>query len=128
MQSIKNLLSQYCLTIDNKGTKAMDDAISVESLESKDGKKLWKVHIHITDITNLVTPNSKIDEEAKIRTRSQYIGKYFFKAMLPPVIYQDVGSLSIKKKDKQKMQKCFTFSCIVDEEFNLQAMNDDSTH
>ncbi len=25
-------------------------------------------------------------------------------------------------------EKCFTFSCIVDEEFNLQAMNDDSTH
>ena len=30
-QSIKNLLNQYCITIDNRGTKAMDDAISIES-------------------------------------------------------------------------------------------------
>ena len=58
------------MTIDNKGTKAMDDAISIENIESKNGIKLWKVYIHITDITDMVTPDSKIDDEAKIRTRS----------------------------------------------------------
>ena len=47
----------------------MDDAISIES-KLVNNKQYRKIYIHITDITNLVTPNSKIDEEAKIRTRS----------------------------------------------------------
>jgi hypothetical protein len=37
----------------------MEDTIGIESLESKDGKKIFKKHIHITNITQSITPNLK---------------------------------------------------------------------
>jgi exoribonuclease R len=60
-QSITDLLHCNSITIDNKGTKAMDDAISIEFLQSNSNENLYKIHIHIADITDIIPPKSKID-------------------------------------------------------------------
>lgn len=74
------------MTIDGKNTMAMDDAISIEQV-TKDDKSFWKIFIHISSIHQYVKANSDLDKESAKKVESYYIGKYFFKSMLPSILY-----------------------------------------
>jgi exoribonuclease R len=43
----KDMRKCFCFSIDDKGTKVMDDVISVENFHDK----AWKIGIHISDIS-----------------------------------------------------------------------------
>ena len=83
----------FCFSIDNKGTRAVDDVVSIETIQLKDGNQFWRLGIHIADLSPMVTQNSAMDKCAKERVNSKYIGKVFFKSMLPREIYSNIGSL-----------------------------------
>ena len=85
---------KLCFSIDNKNTKAIDDVISIEQVESTfENQKCWKIGVHISAVNEFVKPSSAIDKDAKQKVQSTYVGKHFFKSMLPRGLYQDIGSL-----------------------------------
>lgn len=61
-KSRKNLSQKMCFSIDSKGARAIDDALSIEKVEGQD--RLWKVGIHIADVAEFVTKNKQIDKIA----------------------------------------------------------------
>ena len=92
----------FCFSIDNKRTRAIDDAISIQKVETRNAdagasakadRQFWKIGVHIADLNEFVCKNKPLDKEAHERVNSKYIGNYFFKSMLPRVIYDQIGSL-----------------------------------
>ena len=97
-QVTQDLRSLPTVTIDSKGTKCRDDAISF--LSSQD------VKVHITDITALVPQSSLFDSDAKENAQTTYVGD-FVRPMLPPQIAYDLGSLT---KDQDRFAFTFHYS------------------
>ena len=83
----------YCknvFTIDPADSLDLDDAISVRSL----GNGNFKVQIHIADVSYFVKPNTKLDEEARLRGTSYYPPKPEVTVpMLPPELSEGCCSL-----------------------------------
>ena len=71
----------------------MDDAISIEEI-NENGQKFWKILIHISSIDQYIKANTELDKECAKKVESYYIGKYFFKSMLPSILYSKVGSFT----------------------------------
>ena len=46
---VQDFRKMFTMTIDEKNTMAMDDAISIEQV-TKDDKSFWKIFIHISSI------------------------------------------------------------------------------
>ena len=90
-KSLKNnrvdLADLPTFTIDGKKTRCRDDAMSWEM----DGD-VWKLYVHIADISETLPANSKIDADAKEKLMSTYIGD-FIRPMLPNFITYQLGSL-----------------------------------
>lgn len=80
-------------TIDHKNTQVFDDGLSIENIS--DGiASMYKVGIHITDVSRMIAKDSPIDEEARERCNTCYLGKdanaYH---MLPEPLSTDLLSL-----------------------------------
>ena len=94
-KSLKNnrvdLADLPTFTIDGKKTRCRDDAMSWEIDED-----VWKLHVHIADISEVLPANSKIDVDAKDKLMSTYIGD-FIRPMLPNFITYQLGSLQQKQ-------------------------------
>ena len=77
-------------TIDPPGSKALDDALTVE--EQEDG--LYKVGVHIADVSYFVKEESKIDVEARRRGTTYFRGhRYQDVLMLPEELSHNICSL-----------------------------------
>lgn len=63
-----DLRDLYTVTIDGETSKDFDDAISVEY---NDG--LYKIGVHIADVSHFVAAGSKLDKEARKRGNSVYL-------------------------------------------------------
>ena len=91
--------SRYCknvFTIDSPKSLDLDDAISVRSL----GNGTFNVQIHIADVSYFVTPNTKLDEEARLRGTSYYPPEPEATVpMLPPELSEGCCSL-LQGKDR----------------------------
>lgn len=74
-----DISDKLVLTIDNSSTKALDDAVSLKSLENGN----FELQIHISDVASLIKPGSFLDEEALKRASSTYVLRDFFIPMLP---------------------------------------------
>jgi exoribonuclease R len=88
----RNLLSLPVVTIDGKNSRAIDDAISLESLPDEK----YRIGIHISDVASLIKRDSEIDKEAFSRVESTYVLssiKKCHKPMLPSILNADLGSL-----------------------------------
>lgn len=96
-------------SIDPPTTKDIDDVLSVEFLENG----TFRLGIHISDISFVVTPNSEIDKEANRRGTSTYLPHKVI-PMLPIELSQDVCSFTPN-------QDRFAFStfCILDKNGQL---------
>lgn len=88
------------MSIDSRNTKAIDDCFSIEHLQkaTEDTEDVWKIGIHISDVDCFVKQGSHLDKEAVKRVESMYMGKYFFRPMLPHDLYSDLCSLIQGKK------------------------------
>ena len=83
-------LVQNAFTIDPPGSKALDDALTVEKLENG----FFKVGVHIADVSYFVPVNSKIDVEAQRRGTSYFRGhRYGDVLMLPAELSHEICSL-----------------------------------
>ena len=84
----KDIRDWVIFTIDPKTAKDFDDAISVE----KKGK-VYKLGVHIADVSHFVTPNSALDREARKREFSVYLIDKVI-PMLPERLSNELCSLN----------------------------------
>ena len=93
-------------TIDPKDAKDFDDALSIRKIE--DG--VWKVGVHIADVTHYVQPRSVIDTEAEERGTSVYLVDRTI-PMLPEKLSNELCSL---RPDEESL--CFSAVFTLNEE------------
>lgn len=75
-------------TIDGTHSKDLDDAIGVE----KDGNG-FIIHVSIADVSDVVTKDSLVDQEAARRSFTEYYGETHNKPMIPRILSEDRLSL-----------------------------------
>ncbi len=84
----KDLRNWVIFTIDPKTAKDFDDAISIE----KKGD-IYRLGVHIADVSHFVTPNSALDREARKREFSVYLIDKVI-PMLPERLSNELCSLN----------------------------------
>ena len=83
-------LSSGCYAIDNEGAAEIDDAISVETLDSGQ-EKLW---IHIADVGRWIRPGGPLSQEAERRMTSIYFpGLIGWRRVYPSHTYTALNTL-----------------------------------
>ena len=66
----KDLTNLFCVTIDPADAKDYDDAVSLALTDDPD---IVEIGVHIADVATWITPNSKIDKEARKRGFTAYL-------------------------------------------------------
>lgn len=89
------------ITIDPDDAKDFDDAICVKRV----GRDVWKLWVHIADVSHYVTPGSVLDVEARKRGNSTYLVDRVI-PMLPEALSNELCSL---KPDLDRLTKCVEF-------------------
>ena len=90
-----DLREDLIFTIDPTSARDFDDAISIKDLNETNskGKKLYRVGIHIADVTHFVREGMKVDDEARLRCTSVYLVDRCL-PMLPHYLCQNLCSLN----------------------------------
>lgn len=83
----EDVRDQLVITIDGDDAKDFDDAVAVV----KEGE-LYRLSVHIADVSEYVRPNSLIDKEALKRATSVYYPEHVI-PMLPEALCNDLCSL-----------------------------------
>jgi ribonuclease R len=84
----KDFRSLPIVTIDGETARDFDDAVLVRTLENGN----FELQVHIADVAHYVTPNSALDQEARLRGTSVYFPDRAV-PMLPLELSTDICSL-----------------------------------
>ncbi|NXK32794.1 HELZ2 Helicase, partial [Piprites chloris] len=119
-EQLKDCRSYPTFTVDPKGARDLDDAISVRDLG-----RHYEIGIHIADVAGIIPKGCALDLEAKKRGVTYYAPQQEPLCMFPPHISQDVCSLlpqkdrrvislfvTIEKDTDQMVKEVFTISVI----------------
>lgn len=85
----RELTERFVFTIDPADAKDFDDALSLDYLEDE---KLWRLGVHIADVSHYVPWNSSVDLDARRRATSVYLADRVI-PMLPPALSDELCSL-----------------------------------
>ncbi|NXY48116.1 HELZ2 Helicase, partial [Ceuthmochares aereus] len=119
-ENLKDCRSYPTFTVDPRGARDLDDAVSVRDLGHH-----YEIGIHIADVAGIIPKGSALDLEAKKRGVTYYAPNQEPLCMFPPHISQDVCSLlpqkdrrvislfvTIEKKTDKMLKEVFTTSVI----------------
>ncbi|GAB2235200.1 hypothetical protein Droror1_Dr00027694 [Drosera rotundifolia] len=84
----KDIRNLCVFTIDPSTATDLDDALSIEKIS----KDIYRVGVHIADVSYFVQPDTALDTEAQVRSTSVYLLNRKL-SMLPPLLSEDLGSL-----------------------------------
>ncbi|URE06320.1 RNB [Musa troglodytarum] len=84
----KDLRNTCTFTIDPASATDLDDALSFEMVS----EKVFRIGVHIADVSRFVIPDTALDREARIRSTSVYIPQHKL-PMLPPELSEQACSL-----------------------------------
>jgi exoribonuclease-2 len=84
-----DLTAQRCVTIDDDGTRDIDDGLALEATPGGG----WRLWIHVADPSRLVDPESPLDLEARRRGSSLYLARGIL-PMFPECL--STGPLSLR--------------------------------
>jgi len=98
----EDLTDLWTISIDSEETKDIDDAISLEKLDSN----LLRVGVHITDVAAYIERDNILDVEARSRMTSVYLPDEKI-PMFPPIISENLCSL-IAGENKRAISFFFT--------------------
>ena len=87
-----DLTDELITTIDPDDAKDYDDAISLTREQEEGGRTLWKLGVHIADVSHFVPKDGPLDKEAFKRGNSTYFPGHVI-PMLPEVLSNGVCSL-----------------------------------
>ena len=68
----RDLRERFVLTIDPDDARDFDDALSIEQVEDQ-GRSLWRIGVHIADVSHYVEWGSALDLAARRRATSVYL-------------------------------------------------------
>ena len=85
----RDLTERFVFTIDPADAKDFDDALSLDYLEDE---RLWRLGVHIADVSHYVPWNSSVDLDARRRATSVYLADRVI-PMLPPALSDELCSL-----------------------------------
>ncbi|XP_027646007.1 helicase with zinc finger domain 2 isoform X1 [Falco peregrinus] len=94
-ENLKDCRNYLTFTVDPKGARDLDDAVSVRDLGHH-----YEIGIHIADVAAIIPKGSALDLEAKKRGVTYYAPSQEPLSMFPPHISQDVCSL-LPQKDRR---------------------------
>ena len=86
----RDLRDRFTFTIDPADAKDFDDALSLDYLE---GEELWRLGVHIADVSHYVPWGSSVDLDARRRATSVYLADRVI-PMLPPALSDELCSLA----------------------------------
>jgi protein SSD1 len=85
----RDLRSQRVFTINSKGTKVQDDAISVQRL----GDETFEIGVHVADVSAFIEPHSPLDKEARARASSVDLVHHTV-PLVPESLTEEITNLS----------------------------------
>ncbi|KAK3019418.1 hypothetical protein RJ639_004575 [Escallonia herrerae] len=89
LQSRRDMRNLCLFTIDPSTATDLDDALSVQWLSNG----IYRVGVHIADVSYFVLPDTALDIEAQLRSTSVYL-LHSKLSMLPSLLSENIGSLN----------------------------------
>ena len=96
--------TERVFTIDPPTAKDLDDAISISPI----GDNLYRIGVHVADVSYFVRENSRLDIEASDRATSVYLPRQVY-PMLPPYLSENLCSL-LPNTDRLAFSVYFTIN------------------